>query len=169
MEVWVSSKMKVGCKMKNFLMIVGLGLMISCSKGGGGSTVSATPGAPTPPTSPSGGTCKSINSVWTSTTDFERHDFTSVLTTYSAYTYKGYNNVTCPSNAQNAKLYASGAVALGAGFEYTIEYQLIVDPPAIGCGYWKDGAIHHGSAIIHLGCNTLRMCQGITFGCKDFN
>lgn len=143
-------------------------VLIGCAGGsGGGSPGGSSPGGPGAgnPTSP---TCKALNSVWTSTSDAEVHDLTAVTGLYTTHAYTGFNGVTCPANAQKIKMYTSGSVALGAGYEYTIEYQLTITPPAVGCDYWKDG-VAHGSTIVHHDCNKLTMCQGLTFGCKDFN
>jgi hypothetical protein len=157
--------------MIRLIMILTL-VLVGCAGGGGASATGGNNVAP--PTDNDDNnpviTCKSINDVWNSKTDMERHDFTTIVVgnpSYVNYAFIGSNGAICPAGGQpqTIKVYLSGAVAANAGYSHTFEMQN--NNPAVGCIQWNDNATH-ASALIKVECNKITICRGVGTNCKEF-
>lgn len=152
--------------------------LVACGSKGGGASPAAAPVSPTEPLDPS---CKPIESVWTSDSDLERHDFsgfTHGVTTVD-YEFRGSDGAVCgystnPNHELNAGLEVPSDYGL-SGVEWN--YRLFLNYSlAIGgtCGtYGSSPADPTQVAFIKFGCNSLEICRGSNTtqlsNCKSFH
>ncbi len=140
-------------------VIVTLFGIVGCGSDGG---AAPTPAAGTPP----GVTCKSIYSVWSSTTDFEVHDFTLMSggVTLPDYGYTASNGATCgyasnPNHALTARL----IVPVGAAaYDYELRMQATLQMVGSCATYYQTGSSGGGTYsgyILESACNEIQICE----------
>lgn len=163
--------------MKNILILLVAMTLVGCAAGGG--TASSVPVVSTPLPAVVPG-CKALNSVWTSTTDSERHDFTNVLHNVpAAYVFQGRTGQTCgfPNNPSNS---LTVLVETPADYQYSSrpwDYRLnLTYSLALGgdCATYGTGPLDKMQvAFIKVSCNAIQICNGTNdvapFNCKTFN
>jgi hypothetical protein len=136
----------------------------ACGSKSGGSASSSAPGStPTPPT------CKSIYSVWTSTTDHEQFDLTGLenQAIHPDYEYTAYDGATCgyatnPNHTLTAQLVLSTT-----GYTLYMSYSLAMGGQ---CATYlipsSIGGKNHAAFITETACNEIEICGQTT--CKLF-
>jgi hypothetical protein len=161
--------------MNQSLIILSLALILSgCAKGASDSpvTTGVTPVAPV--------ACKSIESVWQSTVDLERHDFTGMRqgVTVRDYEYRAADGLACgyaanPVHFVDAILVRAGETGLTDKFSYRLDmtYSLAI---GASCGTYSAIPMdtHQSAYIVETGCNEIKICNrydinGVS-GCKTF-
>ncbi len=147
-------------------------LLSGCGAGGGSEPGLTDDGIPDnlPPT------CKTLYSVWNSTSDLESHDLTGLANgaVVQEYQYKASDGVTCGyATNPNHNLSAEMVTATGGTYHWSLN---MVASLAMGgtCGtYTPPGSIgnRYSNAVISmLACNELTICEPAGAGlCKTFH
>lgn len=154
--------------MKKLLILILIGGLIGCA-GDGDSTTVVTPPSNPPPT------CKSLFSVWTSTTDDETFDFTDLENEFEEtdFEYKAHDGVACGyKNNPNHSLSAQILVpANPVGYDYMLKMKATLKMVGSCAKYYQPGSSGGGTyiaLIIVVGCNQIQVCDSSLSDCKDF-
>lgn len=171
--------------MRLFDAVLILSLLAACGKTDPSQMPYALPSpGTTPTTQPAapGAVCKSVYSIWQSTMDLERHDWTNVSKTTALrtdYTYTGYNGVSCPGPSQPLRLQVVPFNHPSAAeFPYAYQIQNNYPAPNGGCESWYVGTNGmgqpyptYGFAHVKVECDRMIMCRSVypaPSGCKEF-
>jgi hypothetical protein len=148
-------------------MVLVVWFLAGCAKDGKSTTVVVQPPNNPPPT------CKSLFSVWTSTSDCEQFDFTDLEagSEVSDYEYKAGDGAACGyKNNPNHSLTAQILVPMGTvDYDYQLKMKASLQMVGSCARYYQPGSSgNYVALIILVGCNEIEVCT--TAGdCKTFN
>ncbi len=135
--------------MKYLIVILVYLLLTACAKNDALELASTAPGLP------STGTCKSLQSLWTSASDSEVHDLRGLAFSFVfvPYSYIGTNGAIC---TQQMKWFMFTPEINGSSFEFDLQ-----NSPGAGCA--------NGTFYIRYYCSQIQICNSSFSSCKAFN
>jgi hypothetical protein len=151
------------------LLLVLILLLSACGKGSSDSGVSSG----LPPNLPPG--CKNLYSVWQSTTDLERHDFTTLANSAinSDWEYLSGTGATCGYASNAAQAMSAQMVAASGNYQFELNMVSSLALTGDCARYVPPGSTggRYGNAMIKMTvCDEIQICE--PYGaelCKTFH